>query len=85
MSANDGGDPVRLSKAPVERPWIMRGTIYPLEQSPEVRAGDLITFTLGAGQFAVTYHRIEVVAMLGGVQPECFVREDDLVTWEARR
>lgn len=91
MSANDGGDPVRISRSPIVKPEIPRG-LFPLPCGPMgnpsgIKLGEKITFTtemmLGAEHCAVTYHGAEVrdISSAGLV---VHVPEDLAVTWEVR-
>lgn len=64
MSANDGGDPIRLSKAPVPKPVIPRGrTLVPKVSLPMVspRPGELGSFFWRRGEFDLTFYNVRAI------------------------
>jgi hypothetical protein len=86
MSANDGGDPVRLSREPVEKPtvrrgpeaWIRREDIRIIERSDDdMRA----TFTVDQSPFRLTYHDARMSSTRSS-DWAFTVQSDVVVTWE---
>lgn len=76
MSANDGGDPIRLGKEPVPKPSILRGDwLFPNRDGHSI--GDRITITAGV----VTYHDVEVIDLISG-DPVMRILPDTVATWD---
>lgn len=88
-----GGEPLRLSKEPVEKPEIQRGHIDTVLMPGDVmHGGDIInggcetvTFVTRSPcyRFRVTYHRVSILSF----QPEhkqikALIGPDTVVTWE---
>jgi hypothetical protein len=77
MSLNDGGDPIRLSKAPVPKPNILRGKWLFPGRGPGLSVGDRTTLRAGL----ITYHDVEVVEVIGG-DPAILILPETVVTWD---
>lgn len=83
MSANDGGDPIRLSKAPVEKPEIVRGrmVVWPELLDGPAEVGGVVGFTIKRGAFQITTHACRVVAVRENLI-HLDVGPDTVVTWD---
>jgi hypothetical protein len=83
MSSNDGGDPIRLSKEPVEKPPLPRGFTLILRprDAPRAAAGDKITVTVDRSGFRITMHDV-TVDFEGEAHTSVNVRPDTVITWE---
>lgn len=80
MSYNDGGDPIRLSKAPVEAPPILRGMLkLPRSYCPHPR--ETLTWVQMVGDIRLTYHDCKVAALWDD-EVVVYVRPETTVTWE---
>lgn len=77
MSANDGGDPIRLSRAPVPKPHILRGDWAWIAREETDAIGDRITVEAEG----VTYHHVEVVDLIGPT-PVVRILPETVATWD---
>lgn len=80
----NGGAPLVLSRAPVERPAeIRRGTFLLPDRSHTVDEDARVTFTKQVPGFDITYHDCQVTGTnLGSIV--VFVSPHDVVTWAKR-
>ncbi len=91
MSANDGGDPIRLSKAPEPRPRIPRGIVsvpgYGGDRENRPVAGETADFSLrilddAGAAYEARYHGARAVSVEDGDNALFDVGPDVVVTWE---
>jgi len=84
----NGGSPVVVSREPVEAPKILRGEIW-IEGAGGIVGvdrlsddADTVTFTRRVGNYAVTYHDVQVIGSSPTLGLQSFVGPHDVVTWE---
>lgn len=91
MSANDGGPPIRVSRAPVDRPRIPRGIISvpvcPSECENSPVAGECADFSLrvidDTGRvYEARYHGAWVISVEDGDRALFEVGPEVVVTWD---
>lgn len=77
-----GGEPLRLSKEPVEKPAIPRGGLMFTTAEVLSATGSKLTAVFEEDGFALTYHDVEIVCVPEEGFVTCRADANTVVTWE---